>query len=67
MTITKELFDGYIKTFDFKGLFNYLGWDNIRVSLSPIQVNNHTYTFKAIAHPNRLCEPESFGNNSLRW
>lgn len=47
MTITKELFDGYIKTFDFKGLFNYLGWDNIRVSLSPIQVNNHTYTFKA--------------------
>ena len=50
MTITKELFDSYIKAFDFKGLFNYLGWDNVRVNLSPVQIKNKTYTFSAIAH-----------------
>lgn len=50
MTITRDLFDEYVKAFNFKGLFNYLGWDNIRITLSPVQINNHVYTFNAIAH-----------------
>ena len=45
MTITKELFDEYVSEFNFKGLFNYLGWDNIRITLSPIQIKERTYTF----------------------
>ena len=50
MTITRELFDEYVKNFDFKGLFNYLGWDNTRIALSPVQIKEHTYRFTAIAH-----------------
>ncbi len=49
MNISRELFDEYVKKFDFKGLFNYLGWDNVRVQLSPIQIKDHVYTFTAIA------------------
>lgn len=65
MTIAKELFDEYIKAFDFKGLFNYLGWDNTRASLSPIQVNNHTYTFKAIAHKSSFLVVQCVSDNGL--
>ncbi len=50
MTISKELFNQYVKSFDFKGLFNYLGWDNIRINLTPVQIAGKVYTFTAIAH-----------------
>ena len=33
MTLTKEMFSEYIRGFNFKGLFNYLGWDNTKISL----------------------------------
>ena len=50
MTISKELFNQYVKAFEFKQLFNYLGWDNIRIALSPVQVGGKVYTFSAVAH-----------------
>ena len=49
MNITKELFTKYIKNFDFKGLFNYLGWDNIRMNFPNMQIKNELFTFKAVA------------------
>ena len=65
MTITKELFDSYIKAFDFKGLFNYLGWDNVRVNLSPVQIKNKTYTFSAIAHKSSFLVVKCMSENGL--
>lgn len=50
MNISKSLFNDYIKSFDFKGLFNYLGWDNTHINLSPVKIKDRTYTFTAIAH-----------------
>lgn len=49
MNITKKLFTEYIKDFNFKGLFNYLGWDNIRVNFPDIHIKNTAFAFKAIA------------------
>ncbi len=49
MNISRKLFNDYIKDFNFKGLFNYLGWDNIRTQFSPIVVKNNTYTLRSIA------------------
>ena len=49
MNITKKLFTEYIKDFNFKGLFNYLGWDNIRVKFPSIQIKNENFFFNSIA------------------
>lgn len=50
MILTKEMFSEYIKSFNFKGLFNYLGWDNARVTLPHITLKGEEYTFTPIAH-----------------
>lgn len=50
MTITREMFDEYIKSFNFKGLFNYLGWDNVRINLPAVEIKNKLYSFTPIAH-----------------
>ena len=55
MNITKELFTKYIKNFDFKGLFNYLGWDNIRMNFPNMQIKNELFTFKAVAQKKFFC------------
>ena len=65
MTITKELFDDYVKRFDFKGLFNYLGWDNIRVSLMPVQIDNIIYQFEAVAHKSSFMVVKCISDNGL--
>lgn len=65
MTITKELFDEYVSEFNFKGLFNYLGWDNIRITLSPIQIKERTYTFSAIAHKSSFLVVKCISDDGL--
>lgn len=65
MNITKELFDSYIQSFDFKGLFNYLGWDNIRISLTPVQIKERIYTFKPIAHKSSFLVVQCVSDDGL--
>ena len=65
MNITKELFDEYIREFNFKGLFNYLGWDNIRISLSPVQIKDRTYSFTAIAHKSSFLVVQCISDDGL--
>ena len=43
----KNKFSGYIKSFDFKNLFNELGWDNFDNQL-PIAVNEDAFMLKGI-------------------
>jgi hypothetical protein len=48
MALSKQEFTSYIKQFQFREMFNYMGWDNDATSL-PIVVDNITYDLKAVA------------------
>ena len=63
MTLTKELFSEYIKSFNFKGLFNYLGWDNIRTSFPSITVKDVDYSFTPIAQKSSFIIVECRSSN----
>ena len=46
--ISKIVFGQYIKQFNFRELFNNMGWDNDRTT-QPIVVDNETYALQAVA------------------
>ena len=48
MAITKESFSRYIKAFQFRELFNDMGWNNDRTK-QPVIVDDDTYTLFGIA------------------
>ncbi len=64
MAITKTAFSNYIKGFNFRELFNDMGWNNDRTS-QPIIVDGDTYTLQAVAEKSRfkilVCNPLSNG------
>ena len=64
----KATFTQYIKDFDFKSLFNDLGWDNFDNQL-PIAVNEDAFMLKGIAEKRGfvilLCPPLSNGKIPL--
>ena len=66
MTLTKKEFSDYIKSFNFRELFNDMGWNNDKTS-QPIVVDNITFTLKAVAEKSGfkilLCEP--IGNGKI--
>ena len=47
--MTKEYFGECVKAFRFKEIFNYFGWDNDRIVLPPIGVEEKVYQLKSIA------------------
>ena len=63
MILTKDMFSTYIKTFNFKGLFNYLGWDNIRTSLPTITIKDIEYSFVPVAHKSSFVIAECHASN----
>ncbi|QQR95230.1 MAG: hypothetical protein IPJ93_00050 [Bacteroidota bacterium] len=64
MALTKKDFSTYIKQFNFRELFNDMGWNNDRTT-QPIVVDNETYTLQAVAEKSGfkilLCNPLSNG------
>jgi len=60
MAIDKIEFSKYIKEFNFRELFNDMGWNNDKTS-QPIVVDNETYTLQAVAEKSgfkiMVCHP----------
>lgn len=48
MALTKKDFAAYIKQFNFKELFNDMGWNNDKTS-QPVTIDNITYSLQAVA------------------
>lgn len=65
MNIGKPEFAQYIRNFNFKELFNDLGWNNDKTS-QPIVVDNITFILQAVAEKRGfkilLCNPSSSGH-----
>ncbi|MCH5152542.1 MAG: Eco57I restriction-modification methylase domain-containing protein [Clostridiales bacterium] len=49
MNISRKDFSEYVRSFDFKGLFNYLGWDYSHNTLQPIEIKGGKYNFEIVA------------------
>lgn len=64
--MTKEYFGECVKAFRFKEIFNYFGWDNDRIALPPISVDEKVYQLKSIAQKSgfRVIECQS-GNGEI--
>jgi len=64
MAITKKEFSDYIKAFNFRELFNDMGWNNDRTT-QPIIVDGDTFTLQAVAEKSGfkilVCNPLSNG------
>ena len=64
MSLSKQEFSNYIKQFNFRELFNDMGWNNDKKT-QPIVVDNETYTLQAVAEKSGfkilLCNPLSNG------
>jgi hypothetical protein len=64
MALDKKDFSTYIKQFNFRELFNDMGWNNDKTT-QPIVVDNETYTLQAVAEKSGfkilLCNPLSNG------
>jgi len=64
MALDKKQFSNYIKQFNFRELFNDMGWNNDKTT-QPIVVDNDTYTLKAVAEKSGFkilfCNPLSNG------
>lgn len=60
MALDKKDFSTYIKQFNFRELFNDMGWNNDKIT-QPIVVDNATYTLQAVAEKSGfkilLCNP----------
>jgi len=60
MALDKKQFSNYIKQFNFRELFNDMGWNNDKTT-QPIVVDNETYTLQAVAEKSGfkilLCNP----------
>ena len=48
-TMNKDLFGRCIRSFSFKEIFNYFGWNNDRIPFPPIEIDNQIYQFVSIA------------------
>lgn len=64
MALTKTDFAAYIKQFNFKELFNDMGWNNDKAS-QPITIDNITYSLQAVAEKSGfkilVCNPTEAG------
>jgi len=64
MSLDKKDFSTYIKQFNFRELFNDMGWNNDKTT-QPIVVDNEAYTLQAVAEKSGfkilLCNPLSNG------
>lgn len=64
MSLTRTDFSNYIKAFNFRELFNFMGWDNDK-TIQPIVVDNETFTLQAVGEKSGfkilLCNPQSNG------
>ena len=64
MSLTKKEFSDYIKQFNFRELFNDMGWNNDKTK-QPIVVDNETYTLQAVGEKSgfkiMLCNPQPNG------
>lgn len=64
MSLTKKEFSSYIKQFQFREMFNDMGWNNDKTT-QPIAVDNVTYTIQAVGEKSGfkilLCNPLSNG------
>lgn len=64
MALTKKEFSDYIKQFNFRELFNDMGWNNDKTK-QPIVVDNETYTLQAVGEKSgfkiMLCNPQPNG------
>jgi len=64
-------FNNYIKSADFRMLFNELGWDNVRNAQydTSISIDKSDFDFKAIAHKSGflvyVCEVDTIPQNAL--
>lgn len=63
MFITREQFSEYVRNFNFKGLFNYLGWDYTRVALPSVQIKETTYRFTPIVQKSSFLVVECRANS----
>lgn len=65
MALTKPEFSNYIKLFNFRELFNDMGWNNDKTT-QPIVVDNITFTLQAVAEKSGfkilLCNPQADGS-----
>ncbi len=65
MALNKKEFSSYIKQFNFRELFNDMGWNNDKTT-QPITVDNSTFTLNAVAEKRGfkifLCNPLPNGN-----
>lgn len=64
MALSKKEFSTYIKQFNFRELFNDMGWNNDKTT-QPIVVDNETYTLQAVGEKSGfkilLCNPQPNG------
>lgn len=64
MSLDKKQFSAYIKQFNFRELFNDMGWNNDKTT-QPIVVDSETYTLQAVAEKSGfkilLCNPSLNG------
>ena len=64
MALTKKEFSNYIKHFNFREMFNDMGWNNDKTT-QPIAVDNISYTLQAVAEKSGfkilLCNPQADG------
>ena len=64
MSLTKKEFSSYIKQFQFREMFNDMGWNNDKTT-QPITVDTETYTIQAVGEKSGfkilLCNPLSNG------
>ena len=64
MALNKIEFSNYIKQFNFRELFNDMGWNNDK-TIQPIVVENETYTLQSVGEKNgfkiMLCSPQPNG------
>lgn len=64
MALSKQEFSTYIKQFNFRELFNDMGWNNDRTT-QPIVVDDITYKLQAVAEKSGfkilLCNPDANG------
>jgi hypothetical protein len=69
MSLTKQEFSNYIKQFNFRELFNDMGWNNDKTT-QLIVVDNDTYTLQAVAEKSGLkiliCKTPNLPTTSVR-
>ena len=65
MALTKKEFNNYIKQFNFRELFNDMGWNNDKTK-EPIAIDSITYTVQSVGEKSGfkilLCNPDADGN-----